>query len=153
MPFHLRQFCTCDGRVRGIKEEDTPTFLALVRNGLNVPEGLDLGGWGGRIVDFEDAIEADAGPGDPHPGMISVYRWRSAWQSEFQARFDWCVRDAKQANTPMVKLRVNRLDLDARLDDPDGDKITYEWLVYPPPEHPVSIETNGPTARVRLGRA
>ena len=141
------------GRVRGIKEGDTPTFLALVRNGLNVPARLDLGGWGGRIVDFEDAMEGDAAPGDPHPGMISVYRWRAAWQAEFQARLDWCVRDAKQANhPPEVKLRVNRLELDARgSSDPDGDKITYEWLVYPQQESTVSIEANGPTARVRLG--
>ena len=34
------------GPVRGIKEGDTPTFLALIENGLNDPARLDLGGWG-----------------------------------------------------------------------------------------------------------
>ena len=31
-------------------EGDTPSFLALIPNGLNVPERPDWGGWGGRYV-------------------------------------------------------------------------------------------------------
>jgi hypothetical protein len=31
-------------------EGDTPSFLGLIPNGLNVPERPDLGGWGGRYV-------------------------------------------------------------------------------------------------------
>lgn len=31
-------------------EGDTPTFLGLIPNGLNVPERPDWGGWGGRYV-------------------------------------------------------------------------------------------------------
>jgi hypothetical protein len=31
-------------------EGDTPTFLALIPNGLNVPERPDWGGWGGRYT-------------------------------------------------------------------------------------------------------
>ena len=83
------------GPVRGIKEGDTPTFLALIENGLNDPARLELGGWGGRVVNFKDAVDGDAPPEDPNPAMIAVYRWRPAWQSEFQARLDWCVRDPK----------------------------------------------------------
>src|SRR5690606_28391584 len=37
------------GRVDGIKEGDTPTFLNLLRNGLNVPEHPEWGSWGGRF--------------------------------------------------------------------------------------------------------
>ena len=37
------------GRVRGIKEGDTPSFLALVPNGLGDAEQPRLGSWGGRF--------------------------------------------------------------------------------------------------------
>ncbi len=141
------------GRVTGIKEGDTPSFLPLIENGLNDLSRLDLGSWGGRVINFEDALDSDAPPDDPHPAMKAVYRWRPAWQAEFQARLDWCVRDPQQANhPPAVRLKVNGLRLDARASsDPDGDKLTYEWLVYPKPNRAVRIEANGPTARVFLG--
>src|SRR5262249_11288067 len=35
------------GRVRGIKEGDTPSFLSLVPNGLGDPQRPGLGSWGG----------------------------------------------------------------------------------------------------------
>ncbi len=138
------------GAVRGIKEGDTPTFLALIENGLNDPSRLELGGWGGRVLGFKDAAESDAPPDDPNPAMKAVYRWREAWQAEFQARLDWCVRAPEQVNhPPTVKLKVRGLRLDARASsDPDGDKLTYEWLIYPRPERTVRIEAHGATARV-----
>lgn len=141
------------GPVRGVKEGDSPTFLSLIENGLNDPERLDLGGWGGRVVNFEDAVDGDAPAEDPHPAMISVYRWRPAWQAEFQARLDWCVRDPEKANhPPAVKLKVNGLWLDAREStDPDGDKLSYEWMVYPKTDRTVRMEASGGTARVILG--
>lgn len=141
------------GMVRGIKEGDSPTFLSLIDNGLNDPERLELGGWGGRVVNFEDAIDSDAPPDDPHPAMIAVYRWRPAWQAEFQARLDWCVRDRDKANhPPVVKLKLNGRRLDARgSSDPDGDKLTYEWLVYPKSDRSARIEAKGATARAVLG--
>ena len=37
------------GGVRGIKEGDTPSFLALVPNGLFDPDRPSLGSWGGRF--------------------------------------------------------------------------------------------------------
>ena len=138
------------GRVSGIKEGDTPSFLALIPNGLNVPERPELGGWGGRSVNFEDADDGDAAPIDPDPKMSTVYRWRRDWQSEFQARLDWCVRPPKEANhPPKVRMKVKGLTLDARgSKDPDGDRLTYEWFVYPPSGQSVRIDATGATARV-----
>jgi hypothetical protein len=140
------------GRVRGIKEGDTPSFLALIPNGLNVPERPELGGWGGRSVRFEDADDGDAAPGDADPRMSTVYRWRADWQAEFQARLDWCVLSPKEANhPPRVRLKVRGTTLDAGgSSDPDGDKLSYDWLVYPPADQPVRIEAKGATARVVL---
>ncbi|MBN9661019.1 MAG: DUF1593 domain-containing protein [Acidobacteria bacterium] len=138
------------GAVRGVKEGDTPTFLSLIANGLNDPERLDLGGWGGRVVDARDAVESDADPGDPNASMISVYRWRADWQAEFQARLDWCVRDPAKANhAPSVKLKVTGNRLDARGSrDPDGDKLTYEWMIYPKGKRKVRLEAKGARARI-----
>ncbi|MGC4055276.1 MAG: DUF1593 domain-containing protein [Paludibaculum sp.] len=141
------------GPVRGVKEGDTPTFLSLIANGLNDWERLDLGGWGGRVVDARDAVEIDAAAADPNPSMISVYRWRAAWQAEFLARLDWCVREPAKVNHPPVvnlKVRGNRLDA-RRSSDPDGDKLSFEWMVYPRTDRNVRIEANGARARVIAG--
>ena len=95
------------GPVRGIKEGDTPSFLSLVPNGLSDPAHPWLGSWGGRfageghqLTDIPDPdIDTKA---DPDPRMSSVYRWRAAFQADFAARLDWCVKPFKQANHPPV---------------------------------------------------
>jgi hypothetical protein len=80
-----------------------------------------LGGWGGRVVNFEDAAESDAPPDDPNPAMMAVYRWRPAWQAEFQVRLDWCVRDPEKAShPPTVKLKVNGLQRKAYVPRGEG---------------------------------
>ncbi|MEJ1095401.1 MULTISPECIES: nucleoside hydrolase-like domain-containing protein [unclassified Pseudoxanthomonas] len=38
-------------------EGDTPSFLSLIPNGLNVPEHPDWGGWGGRYELYTPALE------------------------------------------------------------------------------------------------
>ena len=42
-------------------EGDTPSFLSLIPNGLNVPERPDFGGWGGRYTLYTPAL-ADIDP-------------------------------------------------------------------------------------------
>jgi hypothetical protein len=135
------------GGVRGIKEGDTPSFLALVPNGLTDLERPWLGSWGGR---FEgeggkrtDVPDADlAAKDDPDPRMSSVYRWRPAFQADFQARLDWCVKPFAEANHP-PSARINGaparavkpgdvVELDAGgSTDPDGDALDFSWSVYP----------------------
>ena len=95
------------GRVRGIKEGDTPSFLSLVPNGLGDPEDPWLGSWGGRFEGEGNRLADVADPdldtsGDPDPRMSSVYRWRPAFQADFRARLDWCIRPYEQANHPPV---------------------------------------------------
>jgi hypothetical protein len=58
-------------------EGDTPTFLSLIPNGLNVPERPDFGGWGGRYTLYTPILteidpEGFTGgvPVDPEPRPI-----------------------------------------------------------------------------------
>lgn len=98
------------GPVKGVKEGDTPSFLGLLSNGLNVWEQPEAGGWGGRFrrkqanqyVEAIDSVGQFAD--DPDPRMAAVYRWREAWQHDFQARLDWCTKFYLNANHPPIAM-------------------------------------------------
>jgi hypothetical protein len=135
------------GRVRGIKEGDTPSFLSIVSNGLGLEDHPELGSWGGRFDGpsrhLTDIPDTDLhGRDDPDPRMSSVYRWRPAFQADFQARLTWCVEPYERTNhPPRVKIAGERertvavhrtLELDAsETSDPDGDPLQFSWSVYP----------------------
>lgn len=135
------------GPVRGIKEGDTPSFLALIPNGLGDAEHPGLGSWGGRFAGearrLTDVADTDLDTaGDPDPRMSSVYRWRPAFQADFAARLDWCVKPHAGANhPPVVRIRGDRerparaggaIELDAENStDPDGDTLDFAWRIYP----------------------
>ena len=156
------------GQVRGIKEGDTPSFLSLVPNGLSDPVHPWLGSWGGRfqgegnqMTDIPDH-DIDTG-GDTDPRMSSVYRWRRAFQAEFAARLDWCVKPFEKANHPPVVRISNQSTLLVKpgeivtlnatgTTDPDGDDLRFEWSIYP---HDPEIDTRvmihgGKTATPRV---
>ncbi len=76
--------------------------------------------------------------------MATVYRWRAAFQADFQARLDWCVKPYAEANHPpsaRVAGEVRRtvapgenVLLDASpSSDPDGHSLAYEWYFYGEP--------------------
>jgi len=133
------------GRVDGIKEGDTPTFLNLLRNGLNVPEHPEWGSWGGRFRKADnlwvDAIDSIGNyKDDIDPRMAAVYRWRPAWQSDFAARLDWCVKAYDEGNhTPRIDGTLSEITASANkkvklrvsATDPDKDVLTYRWYFYP----------------------
>lgn len=108
--------------------------------GYEYPEGRWYGdsGWGrmsekaGLTSTTSEAFKAYFKP---------IWRWSDAFQNDFAARAEWCVKSYEDANhTPVVKL-ANALDMTAkpgskiRLSatgtmDPDGDQLSYKWWQY-----------------------
>jgi hypothetical protein len=132
-----------------MKEGDTPSWFYFLPNGLGEATHPEFGGWGGRFQIETDSIYRDAA--DSLDGIteprIGVSRWRPAFQNEFAARMDWCVKNFDGANhEPKVVVNKQRgrapltlnanpgstLKLDAAgTSDPDDDILLYHWWIYP----------------------
>jgi len=74
--------------------------------------------------------------------QATIWRWREEYQNDFAARIDWSnTPNYKKANHPPVakldhsnELLVKSGDI-VKLSakgstDPDGDKLSYQWMVY-----------------------
>jgi hypothetical protein len=131
-----------------IKEGDTPSWFYFLPNGLNVPDQPTWGGWGGRFVVLRDHLYRDAqdSVGNVTDGRSTVWRWRDAFQRDFQARMGWCVNPRSAANhapvavcngdaTRAILAQRARSGSTIRLSapashDPDNHVLTYQWWVY-----------------------
>ena len=76
-----------------------------------------------------------------------IRRWRRAYENDFQARMEWCVKEFKDANhnpvaafdgdkgRTIVHLTATagqQLQLDASAStDPDNDALAFRWFPYP----------------------
>jgi hypothetical protein len=158
----------------GMKEGDTPSFLGLVYNGLNVPEKPEWGGWGGRFRHLNHNLYIDAQ--DFLNGTLNerhtVSRWRPAFQNDFMARVKWCVEPYEKANhnpVAVVNGSSDRLPLmvsakpgekllfDASgSHDPDGNSLSYHWFFYNEVGYPEGTElkqlSSGKKCRIALPR-
>ena len=128
-----------DGAFRS--ERDSPSFMHQIEVGLRSREHPSYGGWGGRFVEekpetnvWKDA-EDDGNLGKP------IWRWAEAFQNDFAARADWCVKPYADANHPPVVWLTSQANVEAApgatiaLDvsgsaDPDGDKLSFHWWSY-----------------------
>jgi hypothetical protein len=86
-------------------EGDSPSFLHLYPNGLNDPEKIGQGGWGGRFdpnkktgIRGMDCMKGEDQAYDPYvmygdasEGQAAVTRWSTGINNDFQARMDWSV--------------------------------------------------------------
>jgi hypothetical protein len=157
-----------DGRFRS--EGDSPSFMHTIVTGLRSMESPDWGGWGGRYVKVRENTWLDpvheSGYRYPEGRWYSstawgrerrrkniqddkelmeylkpIWRWSEAFQNDWAARADWCVKSYDEANhQPVVKL-AHTCDLKIRpgdtvtlsakgTTDPDGDELTYRWWQY-----------------------
>lgn len=143
-----------------IMEGDSPSFLYLIDNGLGSPENPNYGSWGGRYdlyipryrnfysetetrpiwTNTEDKVKGVDG-NFYFSDKATVWRWRSAYQNDFAARMDWCVKPFNEANHPPIA-KITHSDLitvksgetvylDAsNSSDPDKNKLQFEWMYY-----------------------
>lgn len=91
-------------------EGDTPAFLYAYANGLNVPDHLDYGGWGGRFsttkvsgicgMDFIVRSGKDETQYDPYymngsseEGIEAIKKWQNHIWNDFAARMLWATTD------------------------------------------------------------
>lgn len=146
-----------------LMEGDSPSFMGLIKNGLNDPDHPNWGGWGGRYELYQPRTEkwflqpetreiwtnvTDEVLG--HDGRwhdtnhATIWRWREHFQNDFEARMDWSIKEYDEANhPPIVKLNHDqyltvkagdRVNLDATGSlDPDGDNLSYKWIYYGEP--------------------
>lgn len=126
-------------------EGDTPSYLSLIPNGLNMPERPDFGGWGGRYELYTPRYLPYRNRADLHPesrpiwtdakdevigkdGKVyldnhaTIWRWRDAYQNDFAARMDWTILPREEANHPPVPTIEQPANLSIRV----GESLTLD---------------------------
>ncbi|EGF25686.1 protein containing DUF1593 [Rhodopirellula baltica WH47] len=86
-------------------EGDTPAFMHVYPNGLNDPDQIDQGGWGGRFsFEKKTGIKSMSGVkgeerkfdqyemwGNTSDGTGAIKRWSKGYNNDFAARMDWSI--------------------------------------------------------------
>ncbi len=133
----------------GVKEGDSPSFLYVLSHGLSDPEQPSWGNWGGRFGptgsghSFEPVPDLRDGKEDL---LYPIQRWRAAYQNDFAARMDRCVKPPAEVNhVPVAVLNGDetlqvvresaqpgeRIRLDAAdSHDAERDELSCHWWVY-----------------------
>lgn len=143
-------------------EGDTPAFMHVYPNGLNDPEIIDQGGWGGRFslvkksgirsmkpVKNESTYDPYLMYGNTADGAAAIKRWSKGYDNDFAARMDWSTTD-KYSDANHHPVAVVNGDLSRRVlevaalpgssvilsadgsSDPDNDSLTYSWSFHQP---------------------
>lgn len=119
-----------------ISEGDTSIFMNLLNNGLDGHVNSSYGGWGGRNG-------KDIDPSGKASKDYAAARWFGAAQRDFAARMKWSVTPNYEGanHAPVVELISpvsknesvrpgQKVVLQARVHDPDGDHVTAKWWRY-----------------------
>lgn len=142
-------------------EGDTPSTLFVLPNGLSDPHEPSYGSWGGRYTltdisglsgnHYADATDYAVGVnGETYvSAQASIWRWREAFQNDFEARMQWTVKDFDSTvHQPIIVANDTTNYLPTKLDvevgtklvidasksyDLNGRKLTYKWFHYREP--------------------
>jgi hypothetical protein len=123
-------------------EGDSPSYMHQIEVGLRSLENPGFGGWGGRFILEKPGVtnvwkEAE----DDGDLYKPIWRWAEAFQNDWAARADWCIKSFRDANhAPIVNMAVAK-DIEAApgatvklsvagSSDPDGDPLRYYWWHY-----------------------
>ncbi|MGN6423912.1 MAG: nucleoside hydrolase-like domain-containing protein [Asticcacaulis sp.] len=112
-------------------EGDTPSFLALIPNGLSVPDHPDYGGWGGRYILATPSVE---GLGDSVNGGIPIMpETRPIWSNAIDAYTPYVPSDYGRAIKPGDKtFKDFRVTLWRWRDDYQNDfAARMQWATKP----------------------
>ncbi|MFS2217304.1 nucleoside hydrolase-like domain-containing protein [Telluria sp. Tellsp104] len=83
-------------------EGDTPSFLGLIPNGLNVPDRPDFGGWGGRYEFYTPSV---SGLGDHVEGGVPIEaETRPIWSNATDSYMPYGASDYGRAHKPATKV-------------------------------------------------
>jgi hypothetical protein len=138
---------------RFVSEGDSPAFMHLIPTGLRTLEDPSFGGWGGRFAPDGPALHKDASDDDSR--FKPIWRWADAFQNDWAARADWCVKSPDQANHPPRVRLGHAADLSARpgqtltlsAEGSDGDTLSYRWWQYVGPgSYPGKVAIDNPDA-------
>ncbi len=144
-------------------EGDTPAFMHVYPNGLNDPEQIEQGSWGGRFsFEKQEGIrsmepvknEHEFDPyfmyGNTEDGGESIKLWSEGYNNDFAARMDWTITpNYEDANHhPVAVLNGdetrNVLYVNAQAgttlklcgkdsSDPDENELSFNWNYYAAP--------------------
>jgi len=127
---------------KGFRSEgDSPAFMHQIDVGLRSLEHPGYGSWGGRFTREASGSAVWKGARDGGDLGKPIWRFAQAFQNDWAARADWCVRDYEHANHPPQARVEGSLDRTARANDrvelnarpstdPDGDALRFAWWQY-----------------------
>lgn len=120
-----------------VSEGDSPSFMQELNTGLRGEESPTFGDWGGRFEWNKDVWVSAEDDGDKYK---TIYRWIPAFQNDFAARADWCIKPYNEANhAPNVSVSAEnitakpggKITISAQeSSDPDGNEINFNWWQY-----------------------
>lgn len=127
-------------KLKYIMEGDTPSFFALINNGLASHISPSYGGWGGRYALHQtygetrpiwtntrgsrDTVMAENGT-ICTSDQATIWRWREAYQRDFAARMDWCVADTfeKANHNPVAVFQGDKSKALAKMRATSGERV------------------------------